>query len=97
MPNTLAQPSPFPSRPDGSRAGRARQAARPVAELLSPSSTMRSESHTAAIRAGLTGIILAGFNGASFLKYQLNISSMLMSAGFALSMGSYVLLLRLED
>lgn len=54
--------------------------------------------HAAAIGLSplaLAGIILAGFNGASFLKYQLNISSMLMSVGFALAMGGCVYLQRL--
>ncbi|MGA8015761.1 MAG: hypothetical protein WCB85_07580 [Candidatus Dormiibacterota bacterium] len=54
--------------------------------------------HAAAIglsTLALAGIILAGFNGASFLKYQLNISSMLMSVGFALAMGGCVCLQRL--
>jgi hypothetical protein len=44
---------------------------------------------------GLTAIIFAGFNGASFLKYSQNISSMLMSAGFALAVTCYVAILSL--
>jgi len=44
---------------------------------------------------GLTAIIFAGFNGASFLKYNQNISSMLMSAGFALAVICYVTILSL--
>ncbi len=39
---------------------------------------------------GHVGLMLADFNGASFLRYQLSISSMLMSAGFALSTFCYV-------
>jgi hypothetical protein len=46
---------------------------------------------------GLTAIIFAGFNGASFLKYNQNISSMLMSGGFGVSVVCYVGLLRLSD
>jgi hypothetical protein len=38
---------------------------------------------------GLAAIIFAGFNGASFLKYNLDISSMLMSVGFALAVVCY--------
>ncbi len=45
--------------------------------------------------AGLTAIIFAGFNGASFLKYNLNISSMLMSVGFAVAVVCYVVILSL--
>jgi hypothetical protein len=44
---------------------------------------------------GLTAIIFAGFNGASFLKYNLNISSMLMSVGFAVAVVCYVVILSL--
>jgi hypothetical protein len=64
-------------------------------ELLVRSVRIR---HTVAIglsALALAGIILAGFNGASFLKYELNISSMLMSVGFALAMGCCVYLQRL--
>jgi hypothetical protein len=41
-------------------------------------------------------IIFAGFNGASFLKYNLNISSMLMSVGFAVAVVCYVVILGLS-
>jgi hypothetical protein len=44
---------------------------------------------------GLTAIIFAGFNGASFLKYSLAISSMLMSVGFAVAVVCYVVILTL--
>ena len=44
---------------------------------------------------GLAAIIFAGFNGASFLKFNLDISSMLMSVGFALAVVCYVGLLSL--
>jgi len=44
---------------------------------------------------GLTAIIFAGFNGASFLKYNLSISSMLMSVGFAVAVVCYVVILTL--
>ena len=44
---------------------------------------------------GLTAIIFAGFNGASFLKYNLSISSMLMSVGFAVAVACYVVILTL--
>jgi hypothetical protein len=45
---------------------------------------------------GLTAIVFAGFNGASFLKYNLNISSMLMSVGFAVAVVCYVVILGLS-
>ena len=40
---------------------------------------------------GLAGIIAAGFNGASFLDFNEDFSSMLMSGGFALALTAYVL------
>ena len=39
---------------------------------------------------GLFGIMGAGFNGASFLNYGHNFSSMLMSIGFVVALGSYM-------
>jgi len=42
---------------------------------------------------GLVAILFAGFNGASFLKYDQNISSMLMSVGFAGAVACYLALL----
>ncbi|MGO8685916.1 MAG: hypothetical protein ACLQT7_01845 [Candidatus Dormibacteria bacterium] len=42
---------------------------------------------------GLTAILFAGFNGASFLKYDQNISSMLMAVGFAVAVACYVAIL----
>ena len=39
---------------------------------------------------GLAGIIAAGFNGASFLDYNEDFSSMLMSGGLALALTAYV-------
>jgi len=44
---------------------------------------------------GLAAILFAGFNGASFLKYNLNISPMLMSVGFAVAVVCYVVILSL--
>jgi uncharacterized membrane protein YhaH (DUF805 family) len=35
---------------------------------------------------GLLGVVFAGFNGASFLDFNFDFSSMLMSAGFALAL-----------
>jgi hypothetical protein len=46
---------------------------------------------------GLTAIIFSGFNGASFLKYNQNISSMLMSLGFAVAVVCYVGILSLSS
>jgi len=43
--------------------------------------------------AGLTAIIFAAFNGASFLTYNLNISSLLMSVGFGAAVACYGLIL----
>jgi hypothetical protein len=40
---------------------------------------------------GLAGVIAAGFNGASFLNYHEDFSSMLMSGGFALAVTSYMI------
>jgi hypothetical protein len=39
---------------------------------------------------GLLGIVLAGFNGASFLNYGHDFSSMLMSGGFVLALCAYM-------
>jgi len=38
---------------------------------------------------GLVGVIAAGFNGASFLNYNEDFSSMLMSGGFAVALTAY--------
>jgi len=38
---------------------------------------------------GFIGVLGAGFNGGSFLNYHLDISSMLMAAGFAIAIVSY--------
>ncbi|MGP8161362.1 MAG: hypothetical protein ACLQGJ_09125 [Candidatus Dormibacteria bacterium] len=46
---------------------------------------------------GLTAILFAGFNGASLLKYNLNISSMLMAVGFAVAVACYVAMLVVTD
>ena len=48
-------------------------------------------AHVIAASFGLAGIIGAGFNGASFLDFNENFSSMLMSGGFALALTAYVL------
>jgi len=40
---------------------------------------------------GLLGIVLAGFNGASFLNYGLNFSSLLMSIGFLVAVFPYMI------
>ena len=40
---------------------------------------------------GMAGVIAAGFNGASFLNYDEDLSSMLMSVGFALALAAYVI------
>jgi hypothetical protein len=45
---------------------------------------------------GLTAILFAGFDGASFLKYNQNISSMLMAVGFAVAVGCYATILGLS-
>jgi len=45
---------------------------------------------------GLTAILFAGFNGASFLKYDQNISSMLMAVGFAVAVACYAVILTLS-
>lgn len=42
---------------------------------------------------GLIGIVAAGFNGASFLNYNHDVNSYLMSVGFALASVVYVQLL----
>jgi hypothetical protein len=38
---------------------------------------------------GALGVVAAGFNGASYLDYHEDLSSMLMSAGFALALIAY--------
>jgi hypothetical protein len=48
-------------------------------------------AHVIAAAFGLAGIIAAGFNGASFLDFNEDFSSMLMSGGFALALTAYVL------
>jgi len=40
---------------------------------------------------GLLGIVAAGFNGASFLNYGQNFSSLLMSIGFLLAVIPYTI------
>lgn len=45
---------------------------------------------------GASAVVFAAFNGASFLKFNENLSSMLMSAGFALAIVCYTLLLSLS-
>jgi hypothetical protein len=47
--------------------------------------------HVIAAAFGLAGIIAAGFNGASFLDFNEDLSSMLMSGGLALAVAAYVL------
>jgi hypothetical protein len=47
--------------------------------------------HVIAAALGLAGIIAAGFNGASFLDFNEDFSSMLMSGGLALAVAAYVL------
>jgi hypothetical protein len=42
---------------------------------------------------GFVGVLGAGFNGGSFLNYQQDFSSLLMSIGFALAMSAYIALL----
>jgi hypothetical protein len=42
---------------------------------------------------GFIGVTGAGFNGASFLNYDADFSSMLMAVGFALGLSAYVALL----
>jgi hypothetical protein len=39
---------------------------------------------------GLVGVMAAGFNGASFLNYGHNFSSLLMSAGFVVALCAYM-------
>jgi hypothetical protein len=39
---------------------------------------------------GFIGVVGAGFNGGSFLNYNEDFSSMLMSVGFALAMSAYI-------
>jgi hypothetical protein len=46
---------------------------------------------------GLVGIMAAGFNGASFMNYGHDFSSLLMSIGFLLAVASYTFGLSLES
>lgn len=59
--------------------------------LLGLSISSRQRGWILASVFGLIGIIGAGFNGASFLNYGEDFSSLLMSVGFFLSMISYVI------
>jgi hypothetical protein len=44
---------------------------------------------------GFIGVLGAGFNGGSYLNYHADVSSMLMSTGFAIAVTSYVVALYL--
>lgn len=42
-----------------------------------------------AASVGAFGVVVAGFNGGSFLNYHQDFSSMLMASGFAIAMVSF--------
>lgn len=54
--------------------------------LLSQAVRERRRSAIILAAAGVLGVVFAGFNGASFLDFNYDFSSMLMSAGFALAL-----------
>ena len=63
-----------------------------VAALAVAVAASRAGGRSAAITSGLgaLAIIGAGFNGASFLNYGQNFSSMIMAALWAVALGSYL-------
>ncbi|MGH7776472.1 MAG: hypothetical protein ACREPI_04755 [Candidatus Dormibacterales bacterium] len=61
--------------------------------LLARAIQARRGSLIALAAVGAFGLLGSGFNGASFLNYGHDFSSMLMSAGFAIATGCYVLVL----
>jgi hypothetical protein len=62
-----------------------------AAAALVLASVSRRRGWIVATAVGFTGVLAAGFNGASFLNYHEDVSSMLMSGGFALAMLAYLL------
>ena len=51
----------------------------------------RRRGHIVVAAVGLVGIMAAGFNGASFMNYSHDFSSLLMSLGFLLATAAYVI------
>jgi hypothetical protein len=62
-----------------------------AAALLVMAIAARRRGPIIAAVIGLFAVVAAGFNGASFLNYDEDFSSMLMSAAFAVAMGAYAL------
>ena len=63
-----------------------------IAAIISVATAFRSASRAAIVTsiAGALAIIGAGFNGASFLNYGKNVSSMIMAGLFAVALCSYL-------
>jgi hypothetical protein len=68
-----------------------------AAAVLALAIASRKTARIVAAAVGLTGVLAAGFNGASFLNYDEDFSSMLMSAGFAVAVAAYTLGLLTPD
>jgi hypothetical protein len=61
------------------------------AGLLAMAIAARRRGPIVAAAVGLFAVIAAGFNGASFLNYDEDFSSMLMAAAFAVAVAAYAL------
>src|SRR5215472_8683906 len=62
-----------------------------AAVLLAMAIAARRRGPIIAAVVGLFAVVAAGFNGASFLNYDEDFSSMLMSAAFAVAVAAYIL------
>jgi hypothetical protein len=62
-----------------------------AAVLLAIAIAVRRRGPIVGATIGLLAVVAAGFNGASFLNYDEDFSSMLMSAAFALAVAAYAL------
>lgn len=65
-----------------------------AAVLLIAAIATRRPDRIAWTAVGLFAVLGAAFNGASFLDFNENFSSMLMASGFAVAVAAYVLALR---
>lgn len=62
-----------------------------AAVLLAMAIAARRRGPIAGTAIGLLAVVAAGFNGASFLNYDEDFSSLLMSAAFAVAVAAYAL------
>jgi hypothetical protein len=68
-----------------------------AAAVLALAIASRKTARIVAAAVGLAGVLGAGFNGASFLNYDEDFSSMLMAAGFVVAVAAYALGLLTPD